>query len=109
MIKRESLINAGIFTVTGFGPNSNALQVELNNGTYYFRTKFYNDNIASNLSNASNPLQFLPIRQQFQLQYLIIRYGTSSTGANYSTSQAGATFLGLLNSPTTSAPATLSV
>ena len=96
----------GTFIVTGSGLNSNALQVQLNAGNYYFTTKYYNENIASNLSAPSNVLQFLPIRQQFQLQYLIVRYGTSSTGANYSISQTGATYLGLLNSPTTSAPIT---
>ena len=92
--------SSGTFTV---GTNVYSDFSKLMYGNYQISYKlingFYSSNWSSDLALNWNPQSI-----QFVNQYLIIRYGTSSSGAGFSTNPANATYIGIYNSGNTSAP-----
>lgn len=68
-------------------------------GNWYFFSRMVNSIAKSAFSSASTSLSWRPLTFQFSERYLIVAYGTSSTGAGFSTSpRGGATYFGFLNS-----------
>lgn len=70
-------------------------------GNWYFFVQMVNSLGKSNLSAASNIVQWRPTTFQYINRYLNVRYGSSITGTGFSASPRGLTYYGLQNSTST--------
>ena len=87
-----------------YTPNASMGIVSLTNisqGNWYFFVQMVNSIGKSNFSPASSVVQWRPTTFQYVNRYMNVRYGSSITGAGFSTSPRGLTYYGLQNTITT--------
>ena len=73
-------------------------------GNWYFFSRMVNSIASSSFSLASTVLQWRPMTFQYTERYLAVAYATSITGTGFSFSPTSATYYGLLNQASTTAP-----
>ena len=73
----------------------------ISQGNWYFFVQMVNSIGKSNFSAASSVVQWRPTTFQYVNRYMNVRYGSSITGAGFSTSPRGLTYYGLQNTVTT--------
>jgi hypothetical protein len=86
-----------------YTPSASMGVVSLTNisqGNWYFFAQMVNSIGKSNFSAASSVVQWRPTTFQYVNRYMNVRYGSSITGAGFSTSPRGLTYYGLQNTVT---------